>query len=89
VLYLFPDSNMPARTRLSTSQEGALIALDKAIRATRYPDPQDQRDFLDKQASTVVSFLRYPTRRCVSHIIPSWSSAPNCGLLSTNEWLGR
>lgn len=42
------------RTRLTTAQEAAVIALDKNIRATHYKDPADQREFLDKQARVVV-----------------------------------
>lgn len=44
------------RSRLTTAQEAALVALDKNIRATRYPNAKEQREFLDKQASNVVSF---------------------------------
>ena len=48
---------MNTRTRLTTAQEASLVALDKNIRATRYPNPKEQREFLDKQASTVVNSL--------------------------------
>jgi len=44
-----------SRTRLSTVQEAAMIALDKNIRATQYPNIKEQRDFLDKQARIIVS----------------------------------
>jgi hypothetical protein len=47
-------TNMNARLRLSSVEETALLMLEKKIRATHYPDPKDQRAFLDRQASTVV-----------------------------------
>lgn len=34
-----------------------MVSLDKAIKATNYKDPQDQRDFLDKQSKLVVLFI--------------------------------
>jgi hypothetical protein len=46
---------MPARTRLTGSQEATLLGLEKNIRATQYPDIKDQRAFLDRQAGIVVS----------------------------------
>jgi hypothetical protein len=53
---------MSTRTRLTSAQEASLIALDKNIRATHYPDSKDQRSFLDRQAGIVVCLYEYFNR---------------------------
>jgi len=82
-------TNVNTRLRTSSADEAALLAIDKKIRATHYPETKDQRAFLDRQARTIVSLRDMVHAMSTRLIGPSSSSAPNCGLLSPNEPLAK